>query len=352
MRVGSENLDWLDLLRVAAALAVVFLHVAAEPVVFVRDLDSTLWHVGNLIDSLTRWCVGIFIMVSGALLLNPVQPETVGEFFRKRVRRLLVPLIFWSTLYLGLAASRGQPVAFGDIARLLWEGHPWYHMWYLFMIVGLYAVTPLLRLHVARSNSSLRWIVIVLSLLSASAWDLVLSIDGENLPGTIPTMFIPYLGYFLLGYELRRLAPIRIHPLFLWSAFAAGSVITIVGTYFMIKSHGITRIGLYMYEYLSPNVILMTSATFCLASQLGPLRGSEIRNCVGHWVSRVVPLTLGIYICHPIFILGLREIGFNAVESGGILGVPLIAIPAFCASLALTWAISVVPVLRRTVGLR
>lgn len=89
MNDRTENLAWLDLLRVGAALAVVVLHVSAEPVVSIPDRDSALWHAGNAFDSLSRWCIGGFIMVSGALLLDPSRHESAREFYQKRARRIL-----------------------------------------------------------------------------------------------------------------------------------------------------------------------------------------------------------------------------------------------------------------------
>jgi surface polysaccharide O-acyltransferase-like enzyme len=350
----SPNLAWLDLLRVAAAPAVVILHVAAEPVVFLQDRDSPLWHAGNILDSLCRWCIGVFVMVSGALLLDPSRRETVAEFFGKRVRRVLVPILFWSAVYIVLTAALGTPMAPSKVARLIWEGRPWYHMWYLFMILGLYAVTPVLRAYVSRASSRLRWVVAVLFLALAGAWDLQLSIEQQPLPSIVPTMFIPYLGYYLIGYEIRRVAPVRLHPVLLWGVFGVGAVATIIGTHALLEAYGTTRLGLYLYEYLSPNVILMSLAVFCLASRATGIEAGRggLGGVVGRGVAWTAPLTLGVYLWHPMLILGLRKLGHSALGTESIFGVLLIALPAFAGSVALTFAMSKLPLLRQTVGLR
>jgi surface polysaccharide O-acyltransferase-like enzyme len=354
MNFNSKNLTWLHLLRVAAAAAVVILHVSAVPVVFIQDRSSALWNAGNIFDSLSRWCIGIFIMVSGALLLDPSRAESTASFFVKRARRILIPIIFWSALFIGVSAIMGERLTLTKVTRLIWEGRPWYHMWYLFMIIGLYAVTPVLRVFVARASTALRWTTIVLALALASAWDLQLSIESRSLPAILPTMFIPYLGYYLAGYDLRRLAPVPIHSGLLWGAFGFGALITIAGTHALLEKHGTTRLGLFLYEYLSPNVILMSFSIFCLASKtkaVGP--GSHpISLLLTRFVTWAGPLTLGIYMWHPLVILELSRHGFTAIGSGNILGVLFIALPAFVASLALTWSMSKIPLLRQTVGLR
>jgi surface polysaccharide O-acyltransferase-like enzyme len=226
-------------------------------------------------------------------------------------------------------------------------------MWYLFMALGLYAVTPILRFHVARSGVALRWVVALGALAAASAWDLHLSVEGRPLPGIVPTMFVPYLGYYLLGYELRRLAPSSAHPALLWGTVAVGSLATIVGTHALVKTYGVTRLGLYMYEYLSPNVILTAIAIFCLASRVEatPAREGPVGVKLVHFVAWAAPFTLGVYLLHPMAIRGMQELGVSAVATGGVFGVLIVATPAFCASLLLVWGMSKIPLLRRGVGL-
>ena len=61
----------LDVVRVIACLAVILLHLSAT-IVMDRDLLGTVgWHIANVIDAATRWCVPVFVMLSGALLLDP-----------------------------------------------------------------------------------------------------------------------------------------------------------------------------------------------------------------------------------------------------------------------------------------
>ena len=353
MNEGRENLAWLDLLRVAAALAVVVVHVSAAPVVYLPDLTSLERHAANLLDSLSRWCIGVFIMVSGALLLDPERRESVPGFFRKRVRRILVPILFWSAAYFALTLALGRPLTPTKALQLLWEGRPWYHMWYLFMVIGLYAVTPILRSYVARSGTELRWGVTILALVLTSLWDLRLAIDEEHLPATVATMFVPYLGYYMLGYELRRLAPIAVSSDLLWLGFGVGAIATIVGSQQLMSAYGASRPGLYMYEYLSPNVILMSAALFCLASRTGSGlgHGGGRGAFIARWVAGVAPLTLGIYLWHPMLIVAFRKLGLTAIGFENGLGVVLVVVPVFALSLLLTWLMSRIPILRAAVGL-
>ena len=59
----------LDLLRVIAILGVIWLHVSGEVVTASPNPGDEEWWVGNVADAFSRWCVPLFVMASGALLL-------------------------------------------------------------------------------------------------------------------------------------------------------------------------------------------------------------------------------------------------------------------------------------------
>ena len=72
-------------------------------------------------------------------------------------------------------------------------------------------------------------------------------------------------------------------------------------------------------------------------------------------VTRVVawtaPLTLGIYMWHPMVIMAFRELGLTVTGTRSVFGVLMVALPAFGASAVLTWLMSKVPLMRLSVGL-
>src|SRR3712207_2098915 len=105
LRVASDTSEkattlWVDNLRIVAAFAVVVIHVSSG-VMDEQATGSTNWWIGNLYNSMMRWCVPAFVMVSGLLLLDPSKNESIRLFYRKRTRRVLVPLLFWTMFFLG-----------------------------------------------------------------------------------------------------------------------------------------------------------------------------------------------------------------------------------------------------------
>ena len=90
-----ENIGWVDLLRVVACFLVVFSH-CCDPFVAQFDNDRSTFLTGVFSGSFVRACVPLFVMMSGVLLF-PVR-ISMGDFYKKRIGRILIPLIFWSVV--------------------------------------------------------------------------------------------------------------------------------------------------------------------------------------------------------------------------------------------------------------
>jgi surface polysaccharide O-acyltransferase-like enzyme len=125
-------------------VAVVWLHVCAD-VLLKPDVGLAEWWTGNIADAASRWCVPMFVMLSGALLLSDRKPLSPREFYIRRAARLLPALIFWTALYLAYRRLRDH-TSLMELLKDTVKGEPYFHLWFLYMIVGLYAVTPLLRI--------------------------------------------------------------------------------------------------------------------------------------------------------------------------------------------------------------
>ena len=168
---------WLDNARIIAILAVVFLHVAGN-VVTESDIGSEYWWYGNLYDSFVRWCIPVFVMISGALLLNPSKIESLRAFYAKRVSRILIPVMFWSAVFLLRWASNSamgdQEMLALELLKRLLSGKPHDHMWFLYMIIFLYLFTPFFRKIVANSTRRELVIFVVATFLISIANGIVL----------------------------------------------------------------------------------------------------------------------------------------------------------------------------------
>lgn len=146
--MNNQRIVFLDYLRVVACFMVILVH-CCEPFylggkgTFIANSYDALWV--TIIDSALRCAVPLFVMTSSYLLF-PLQIET-SKFFRRRVVRVVIPFIFWSLMY-ALIPMWGCSEGFdrvGNISNLLLNFNMCSgHLWFVYMLLGVYILMPLL----------------------------------------------------------------------------------------------------------------------------------------------------------------------------------------------------------------
>lgn len=146
---GSRK-QFLDVLRVLATCAVVLMHIltGATDVTdasIVPEYRSLLLSVMDLVT----WCVPIFLLISGYLFLNPERTLTYPVMIKKYCRRIALAILLFGVPYaaseLVVAERTFRIMMIPEALKMTLTGHTWSHMWYLYLILFLYLITPLLK---------------------------------------------------------------------------------------------------------------------------------------------------------------------------------------------------------------
>ncbi|CAB5516375.1 O-acetyltransferase WecH [Achromobacter anxifer] len=336
MPYTDEKYARLDAARWLAAVAVVLLHSAAMIVSNPAIYGGGAWLAANLYDSAARWCVPVFVMVSGALLLDPDKPQDARQFYSRRVARICAPLLFWTFFYLTWRTALDWwddgRVDFSFWPRKVVQGEPYYHLWYLYMIVGLYLFAPLVRILYARSTPRARGLWVV-GILGVAILDALYRRALGAPAGFFLTWFLPYLGYFVAG-RLIFDGQMRIpRPGLMLAASVAA---TALGVYAMSSNR---TLDTYFYDYFSLTVPFMSLAAFqwIISSPRLPRLAS------------LAPLTFGIYLIHPLFLdVAHRAGAFTGARKDAWM-MPLLAALIFALSAASSWLLRRHPATRRFV---
>ncbi len=336
---SPHHLDWVDGTRTVAALAVVLLHAAASAVTDRSLLGSSGWWVANVFDSATRWCVPVFVMLSGALLLAPAHPvEAWSQFYRRRFVRVLLPLVFWSLFYLAYdlywVFEREDVPDWLFMLRQTLIGMPYFHLWFLFMLPGLYLVTPLLRqlLTVLCRKQLAVLCAGLLALAMANKFFTLWHGDGPPFAGVL---FVPFIGYFLAGYLLATGPRDSRWP---WPTLLAGIVLTAVGCGWLAEQ-GKLSAGTYFYDYFSITTVPTGLAAFALCLRLPKWSPFTL----------IAPVSFGIYLIHPLLLDLLWQNDLRSTTLHPALAIPLLTAFAFAVSGVSTWLLLKLPLLRRVV---
>ena len=198
----SRQLHW-DYMRVLAAVLVILAH-SCSPMVDLADAD---WKRLLLVCGLTLGlsCNVIYVMLSGALLLNSTREESVGAFYIRRASKVIIPLIAYYLLLLSLndEISFLPPENLGSVWKRILTGAPdaGPHLWLIYTIVALYLITPFIRVMVQHLSDRMLLSLAIL-ILVCNVLTLYLPLFDVNFGFT--TFLAGWEGVFLLGYIMTR----------------------------------------------------------------------------------------------------------------------------------------------------
>lgn len=338
MSKRNQNFDFI---RVIAVFAVVWLHVSNDVVIRDPDVSSVTWWIGNIAEAFSRWCVPLFVMVSGALLLSTSENLAPIDFYIKRTSRLFPSIAFWTLIYIVFREYTEPTFSLIVAAKSIVSGIPYYHLWYLYMVVGLSLATPFLRQLVSGIHpDSLR--LLIMGSFTIAAIESALGGTGfTSLGVTFLPRFLPFVGYFLAGYYLFNF-PIELRSRWLVSIiFFCGFFIAIgTGVLLLVLGPISYKFLEIMYSFLNPIVVIMSLCIFLLFTKrsisLGPLQ-------------RIAPITLGVYVIHPLWMWFFAKFGVTGFLVHPLIGIPTTTILVFALSAVSVALLANIPALRRTV---
>ncbi len=291
---------WLDAIRVFSILSVVMIHVSAYYVLN-YSIASFEWLVGNSIDSLLRWCVPVFVMISGALLLDSSKDEPIFIFYRKRINKIITPLVFWSSFYAVWRLFRAYiSTGSAEVSEVFFDvinGEGFYHLWFIFMILGVYAFTPFFRIVVKGIDQSEYTVLVFLLCILCISSSVFYQYNGYDRFFSL-TSFLSFIPYFFLGHFIKNISWKPSKYLCL-TVFSLSYLFTAFGCWYFSLNYGLQQ-GLSFYDYGTINVMFMSVSVFLFAKYYLPdFNQRKI-------ITLCTPLVFGVYLIHPLFLDILR----------------------------------------------
>ena len=288
-------------LRIVAVFMVVSIHICA---LFLNTniIRDTTFIIANLIDSTSRIAVPLFVLISGALMLKPQKNISIFDFYKKRLFRICLPLIFWCSLFLFFRMSlefyKTESVNTYSLFLDLYKGIPFYHLWYIFMYIGLVLLTPFISL-ILNTFTLKSSIILGSSILFCSILFLLEGNTYDNSFFLIKT--VDFIGYYILGYCLSYLNIGKRWRLILVITFIISLIATFYGYYF----------SSYFYRYTSINVALMSICFF--------LYNINTSKYIRNEFQILSKYSMGIFYVHPIFVKGIEYLCMNYIKNTPIL---------------------------------
>lgn len=186
----------IETLRAFACMMVVLLHLNAW-VYDVSRLSEFYKILFSIINTVTRFAVPCFMLITGSFIFNNARRKGYCEFYKSAIKKIVFPTIFFSMAYVVyriVKESISGEIFVNEIVIDWLKGIPFGHMWYMYMLMGFYVVVPLLCF-LRRKVGRVLWgicgcgCIILASILYS----------GSLIAPIWPLCWIQYVGYFILG---------------------------------------------------------------------------------------------------------------------------------------------------------
>ncbi|MDD5016713.1 MAG: acyltransferase family protein [Eubacteriales bacterium] len=343
----TTRIVYIDLLRIVACMAVIMLHVSADNW-YSLDPASFNWQVLNAYDSIARFCVPVFFMISGTFFLNPDRKLPLKVLYKKNILRIVVAYLFWSLLYaVKEYLISGEVLALPDaiIFILVTTAESHYHLWFLPVLTGLYIITPLLRQLTGKPEVE-KYFLILFFIFGISLPTLLLfELPYTWILQTVVVMEVVtgYAGYFVLG---RYLYTHGVSKRFRLTAYALGVLgilaCIVVSAVYSLQAHEPVA-KLYENNLLTtffPAAAIFLFFKYCVSGWRWVIRHQRL-------IQSLSSCTFGAYLIHDFFLSALYNAGVHSLAFNTIAAVPLVTLAIFILSMGSAWLIRRIPVIHR-----
>jgi len=344
--LSCHRIIYFDILRILATLGVMILHISAQNWDSI-SVTSFQWQTFNFFDSIVRWTVPIFVMISGAIFLDG--DIIIKKIYKKNILKIITAFIFWSTLYGLLALNQGTSVK--NVCVQVIRGH--YHMWFLFMIVGLYLIVPLVKKIV--ESPVLTKYFLALALIFSFIIPQILTIltyvskTFENAINTgienINLQFTAgYIIYFVLGYYLSKTDISKQIRYIIYVLSILGFAITILGS--SLISVRTNEPNSTLYGYFTLNVLMESLGLFVFFKY--NVVSIKISGKMQIIITKLSNYSFGAYLVHAMVIEQLNNIfGLNTLSFNPILSVFAITFIVFVVSFLVSYICNHIVLLKK-----
>jgi surface polysaccharide O-acyltransferase-like enzyme len=345
----------VDLIRVVAIILVLMYHAANEPYSQL-SMSSTqyfvFWWSTTIYLSIVVLGVPLFVMLSGALLLQPQKAdEPIRVFLKKRLSRIGIAFVFWSVIYFAWDYFVNHTVlTVNSIIQSLLDGGAYKQFWFIYLIMGLYLITPILRVITANAQKKILRYLIVLWFVAVALVPLFHLASGLQVD---PNLFVfgGFIGYFILGAYLKG---VQVETKTVKRLLLTGIILTVAATYLM--NFVFQSMGQYNYfVYItSATVIVSSVALYMLLSKYPKDWPKNSHPKIKQLAKAISDNTLPIFFFHVIIIETLNQglLGFriSLLEITPAIEIPLITVVTLFLTLGLVLLFKKIPVLRTLIG--
>ena len=193
----KERIFYFDQIRALAIILVVMIHIC-NAFMDAHKAGTVGWMIPSFTKGFCVIAVPLFLMISGALLLN--RDYELKDFISRKFVRLIPPVIFWGIIFI-LLRTYARSSSFDVMAiydTFLWFlGHGY---WFSWMLISIYLFIPIINSFIKQYDlKGVEYFLVIWVI-----YLLLFSFDIYPLWQLDLSYFAGYIGFVILGYYINN----------------------------------------------------------------------------------------------------------------------------------------------------
>lgn len=287
--------NYISILNVLACIGVVILHT------FETGYTSDANFVFEVLIRAIAYCaVPVFFMITGATLIDYRERYDTKTFFKKRLLKVIIPLIIWSIIYFIINFFKGK-FSINDLSFkfvfeyfFLVKTNPIF--WFFVVIIGIYLAIPVISLIPQETRrKAFLYIIIITFVFNQFLLDLLYHLNlNYNYDLKFPLTYSGWISFIFIGYYIDKYEIVKKHRVIIYVLGIIGFLTMVVPTIF-ISYHKNESCSWFDEYYDAPCVLYSASVFLFFKSKIN---NNQIVTKIMPFFNFVAPTTLGIYVLH------------------------------------------------------
>ncbi len=287
--------NYISILNVLACIGVVILHT------FETGYTSDANFVFEVLIRAIAYCaVPVFFMITGATLIDYRERYDTKTFFKKRLLKVIIPLIIWSIIYFIINFFKGK-FSINDLSFkfvfeyfFLVKTNPIF--WFFVVIIGIYLAIPVISLIPQETRrKAFLYIIIITFVFNQFLPDLLYHLNlNYNYDLKFPLTYSGWISFIFIGYYIDKYEIVKKHRVIIYVLGIIGFLTMVVPTIF-ISYHKNESCSWFDEYYDAPCVLYSASVFLFFKSKIN---NNQIVTKIMPFFNFVAPTTLGIYVLH------------------------------------------------------
>lgn len=342
--MAVKKKQYIEDLRIISMLGVVLIHICITALSDFPDSGSELWRiVYQAVRNILHFAVPCFFMISGALILPPEKSIPYDKLIKKYVLKYAAVIVVfgWGFAFMEELFTRKTvaPDMFLVSFVNMLQGKTWNHMWYMYSLLGVTLILPLLKAAASALDDRMQKYIITVCFIFLSVIPYVCKLTDTE-AGTKLALGSVYAAYMLVGHWIDK-HPKKMTAVYL-AVILAGAALLCVEAVFTVRSGR----ELYFSDYSSPVVFLFSAAVFALARSADRSH-KPASEPVAKFKTLLSVNSFGVYLIHMFWI----NLVYKFIKWDPLRSLPLVNMLAIWAGVTVLSVISTM-ILRKIPGFK